>query len=67
MEIDIFEYKDNWQNIKDSTMNTIGKTTGRYPTSEWKRRVKSGTGACRLYGKRMHLQRLLSGNVFLRI
>lgn len=36
MIIDIFEHEDNWQDIKDSTMNTIGKTTGAYPSSEWK-------------------------------
>lgn len=37
--IDIFKHEDNWQDIKDSTMNTIGKTTGSYPTSEWKKRI----------------------------
>ena len=37
MKIDIFKHDDNWQDVKDSTMNTIGKTTGTYPTSEWKR------------------------------
>ena len=39
MMIDIFEHTDNWQGIKDTTMNTIGKTTGKYPTSDWKRRL----------------------------
>ena len=39
MKIDIFKHEDNWQDIKDSTMNTIGKTTGAYPTSEWKRKL----------------------------
>lgn len=39
MEIDIFKHEDNWQDVKDSTMNTIGKTTGAYPTSEWKRKL----------------------------
>lgn len=39
MEIDIFKHEDNWQEIKNSTMNTIGKTTGSYPTSEWKRKL----------------------------
>lgn len=39
MRIDIFKHEDNWQDVKDSTMNTIGKTTGSYPTSEWKRRL----------------------------
>jgi hypothetical protein len=36
MEIDIFKHDDNWQDVKDSAMNTVGKTTGKYPTSEWK-------------------------------
>lgn len=27
---------DRWQDVKDSAMNTIGKTTGKYPNSEWK-------------------------------
>ena len=39
MTIDIFKHDDNWQDIKDSTLNTIGKTTGTYPTSEWKRKL----------------------------
>lgn len=37
--IDIFKHEDNWQDVKDSTLNTIGKTTGSYPTSEWKRKL----------------------------
>jgi len=39
MKIDNFKHEDNWQDIKDSTMNTIGKNTGRYPDSEWKRKL----------------------------
>lgn len=39
MNIDIFKHEDNWQDIKDSAMNTINKTTGKYPDSEWKRRL----------------------------
>lgn len=39
MIIDIFKHEDNWQEVKDATMNTIGKTTGAYPTPEWKRRL----------------------------
>ena len=31
MQIDHFKHEDNWQDIKDSAMNTINKTTGRYP------------------------------------
>lgn len=34
--ISIFKHEDNWQDIKDATMNTIGKTSGKYPESEWK-------------------------------
>lgn len=37
--IDIFKHEDRWQDVKDSAMNTIGKTTGKYPTSEWKRKM----------------------------
>lgn len=29
-------YIDNWQEIKDATMTTIGLKTGKYPTSDWK-------------------------------
>lgn len=39
MRIDIFQHEDNWQDVKDSTMNTIGKLTGRYPDSVWKRKL----------------------------
>lgn len=39
MKIDIFSHKDNWQEVKDACMTTIGKSTGSYPTSEWKRKL----------------------------
>ena len=39
MKIDIFNHEDNWQEVKDTTMNTIGKTKGAYPTSQWKRKL----------------------------
>lgn len=39
MYIDKFKHEDNWQDIKDVTMNTIGKSTGKYPDSEWKRKL----------------------------
>ena len=28
MKIDKFKHADNWQDVKDATMNTIGKNTG---------------------------------------
>lgn len=39
MDIDRFEHDDNWQAIKNATMNTIGKSTGSYPDSDWKIRL----------------------------
>lgn len=39
MKIDIFEHQDQWSEIKNTTMNTIGKTTGAYPDTEWKRKL----------------------------
>lgn len=36
MYIERFQHEDSWQDIKDATMNTIGKNTGRYPDSMWK-------------------------------
>lgn len=35
----IKNYIDYWQNIKDATMTTISKSTGKYPTSEWKTKL----------------------------
>ena len=37
--IDVFTHVDEWQKVKDSTMNTIGKDSGIYPDSNWKRRL----------------------------
>ncbi|OSA89105.1 UNVERIFIED_ORG: hypothetical protein B2H93_16750 [Clostridium botulinum] len=39
MKIELKEYKDYWQQIKDATMNTIGKNTGKYPENDWKRKL----------------------------
>lgn len=39
MMIDIFKHEDNWQEVKDAAMNTCGKDSGKYPDSEWKRRL----------------------------
>ena len=39
MQIDNFKHEDNWQDIKNSTMNTINKNTGKYPDSTWKRKL----------------------------
>ena len=36
MKIYKFKSSANWQDIKDATMNTIGKEKGVYPNSEWK-------------------------------
>ncbi|MEG2289540.1 MAG: hypothetical protein RSC24_06195 [Clostridium sp.] len=39
MKADLREYIDYWQGIKNATMNTIGKSKGAYPTSDWKRKL----------------------------
>ena len=31
-----FHHEDNWQEVKNATMNTIGKTKGAYPDAKWK-------------------------------
>ena len=39
MKVNLKYYRDYWQDIKDSTMNTIGKNTGKYPNSDWKHKL----------------------------
>lgn len=39
MRVEIQNYNDNWQAVKDKTMTTIGKDTGKYPTSKWKTKL----------------------------
>lgn len=39
MEVKIRKYIDMWDDIKETTMTTIGKDKGKYPDSEWKRRL----------------------------
>lgn len=39
MNVKLRDYKDNWENIKNATMTTINKSTGKYPDSEWKRKL----------------------------
>lgn len=39
MRIEVYEHQDCWQSIKDSAMFTMGKTSGRYPSSEWRHSI----------------------------
>lgn len=39
MKVELIDYHDNWQSVKDATLNTIGKETGKYPDSNWKLRI----------------------------
>lgn len=39
LEIGNVKHEDNWQQIKDATMNTIGKNTGAYPDAVWKKQL----------------------------
>lgn len=42
MQIETRHYEDAWQQVKDATMNTIGKNKGSYPDSSWKRTLLFG-------------------------
>lgn len=39
MEVKIKWHEDMWQEIKNSALFTIHKNNGKYPTSEWKRKI----------------------------
>lgn len=39
VRVEVRWHEDMWQEVKDATMTTIGKDTGKYPTSEWKRKL----------------------------
>ena len=39
MKAELIDYVDNWQAVKNAAMNTIGKETGQYPSSGWKRNI----------------------------
>lgn len=39
MKIEIKDYVDKWQVVKDTTMTTVGMDKGKYPTSEWKTKL----------------------------
>lgn len=36
MKVEWLKHEDSWQDIKNATMTTIGKSKGKYPDSEWK-------------------------------
>ena len=39
MKAKLLNYTDHWQEVKDAAMNTIGKEAGKYPSSDWKRKM----------------------------
>lgn len=39
VRVEVKWHEDMWQAIKDATMTTIGKDTGKYPDSKWKREL----------------------------
>ena len=39
MKVEIINYHDHWQAVKDAAMNTIGKGDGKYPSDAWKRKI----------------------------
>lgn len=41
MKVEIIDYVDHWQEVKNAAMNTIGKESGKYPSEKWKRHILS--------------------------
>lgn len=39
MKIEVIDYQDNWQAVKNAAMNTIGSESGKYPSPVWKRKI----------------------------
>lgn len=39
MKVEIARHEDMWKDIKNSAMFTVGKSNGKYPNSEWKRKI----------------------------
>lgn len=39
MKVEIIDYFDNWQAVKNAAMNTIGRDEGKYPDHNWKTRI----------------------------
>ena len=39
LRVEIVDYADNWQAVKNAAMNTIGAESGKYPDTKWKRKI----------------------------
>lgn len=39
MKVEVIDYQDNWQAVKNRAMETIGKESGKYPDPKWKREI----------------------------
>ena len=39
MKVEVINYQDNWQAVKDAAMRTIGSDSGKYPSDAWKRNI----------------------------
>ena len=39
MRVEVIDYINRWQDVKNACMNTIGKESGAYPTSEWMTKI----------------------------
>lgn len=42
LKVEVRWHEDMWGVIKNATMTTIGKDKGKYPDSEWKRKMLMG-------------------------
>ena len=40
MKVELINYRDNWQAVRNAALNTVGKEGGKYyPSPEWKKRI----------------------------
>ncbi|MEE5994792.1 MAG: FAD-dependent thymidylate synthase [Oscillospiraceae bacterium] len=39
MEVNVIDYQDNWQAVKNRAMETVGIENGKYPSSAWKWKI----------------------------
>lgn len=37
--VEVIDYEDAWRKVKNAAMNTVGKSVGKYPSSEWKQKI----------------------------
>lgn len=39
MKVEILNYVDRWEEVKDAALTTVGKNNGKYPSRQWKKKI----------------------------